>query len=73
MTDTWTQEEIDALPQTETVFDQPNLEFDKHEWVQQGYTAIDQCCGHPPVSLPFGSLLIKKEGRYQLVDEVTRQ
>lgn len=72
MTDTYTDEELQTLPQTETVFEAPQLDFDKHVWIQQGYTAIDQCCDHPPVTLPNATLLINENGRYRLVDELTR-
>lgn len=73
MSDTYTEEELDNLPQTETIFETPQLDFDKHVWIQEGYQAMDQCCGHPPVSLPSGKLLIKENGRYRLVDELTRK
>lgn len=33
----------DTLPQTDMVFDRPALEFDSHEWQQQGYTLLDIC------------------------------
>lgn len=70
MTDTYTEEELNQLPQTQAVFNQPKLEFDNHTWIQQGYQAFDQCCGHPPVTLPSGKTLIRKDGHYDLVDEL---
>jgi hypothetical protein len=59
-------------PMTDKVFEQPSLDTNKHVLIQEGYLAIDQCCGHPPLSLPNGSLLKKDEGGYYLVDEVTK-
>jgi hypothetical protein len=73
MQDTYTDEELAHLPQTETVFDQPALDINAHQWIQRGYIAEDQCCGHPPITLPNGTMLIKEEGGYKIVDELTRK
>lgn len=69
MTDDYTEAELEQLPQLETVFDQPKLEIDKHQWLQQGYYIIDQCCSGMAIAIPSGQMLIKKDGRYDLVDE----
>lgn len=61
--------DTDQLPQIEAVFDQPKLEIDKHEWIQQNYVIIDQCCSHQAIAIPDGKLLVKKDGRYDLIDE----
>jgi hypothetical protein len=64
------------LPQTATVFDRPALAFDSHEWQQQGYMVTDICqprtsaCEPVGIPIPSGKLLIRKDGRYDLVDEV---
>lgn len=78
MTNSFTKEELDALPQTDTVFDRPYLEFDSHEWLQEGYTVRDNCnpggpsCESVGIPIPSGKLLVKKNGRYDLVDERRR-
>lgn len=75
MTNSYTEEELDTLPQTQMVFDRPTLEFDKHDWLQQGYIVTDNCKPHTSaceavgIPIPSGKLLIKKDGRYDLVDE----
>jgi hypothetical protein len=77
MTETWTEQEVAALPQIEAVFDQPALEFDTHEWQQQGYHLIDVCNPSSPVchpggiQIPYGKLLVKKGGKYELVNELS--
>lgn len=60
------------LPQTETVLDQPAMEFDSHKWQQQGYTLVDVCGTHPSqgIAIEYGKCLIKQGGHYTLVDEV---
>jgi hypothetical protein len=82
MTDTsteYTPEELAALPQTETVFDRPALEFDSHEWQQEGYFITDVCktvrpdCHPGGIPIPSGSLLVKDAKGYRLVDEITKQ
>lgn len=65
--------DIDNLPQTETVFDQPKLAIDDHTWLQQGGYIIEQCHNGLGIPIPSGSMLVKEEGRYKLVDEITRQ
>jgi hypothetical protein len=67
--DSYTEEELQALPQTSTVLDTPKLEVDKHQWLQQGYVIIDQCCDGQAIAIPSGKVLVKKDGRYDLVDE----
>jgi hypothetical protein len=75
MTNSFTEEELAALPSTSTIFDRPTLEFDSHDWVQQGYTLTDTCnphtsaCEPAGIPIPSGKLLIKKDGRYDLIDE----
>lgn len=75
MTNSFTEEELAALPSTSTVFDRPTLEFDQHEWQQQGYMLTDVCSPHnsscEPVGIPIpsGKLLIRKDGHYDLIDE----
>lgn len=75
MTDTYTEAELETLPQTETIFDQPALDFNSHTWVQQGYTIVDTCGTHPSqgIAIPSGMLLTRKDGVYSLVDELTRK
>lgn len=76
---TWTPEELAALPQTEKVFDAPKLHINQHEWLQRGYMIEDNCktpkadCVTAGIPIPTGSLLIKTEKGYDLVNEVTRQ
>jgi len=76
MTDTdYTPEELEALPQTETIFNQPALEFDNHVWVQVGYTIEDHCptgCVSQGIPIKSGTMLIKDKetGKYSIVDEV---
>jgi hypothetical protein len=76
----WSDEEIQALPQTTQVFDAPKLQTNEHDWVQEGYMIHDACripkptCVNAGIPIPSGSLLIKtKTGGYDLVDEVTRK
>jgi hypothetical protein len=75
----YTEEELAKLPQTETVFDRPQLVINEHEWQQQGYMITDVCnphtinCQHVGIPIPSGKLLIKSKEGYALVDEVTRQ
>lgn len=59
-------------PQTDQVFDLPDVSFDNHQWVQQGYTLIDNCpnCLKQAISIPYGRMLVKEGGKYKLVDEV---
>lgn len=74
----WTPEELAALPQTENVFDKPALNFDEHQWLQQGYELTDNCpiktaaCHTGNIPLPSGQMLIKDAKGYRLVDELTR-
>lgn len=75
----YTPEELAALPQTETVFDQPQLHFEAHKWQQEGYFITDVCsvaradCHPGGIPIPNGSMLIRDEKGYRLVDEQTRQ
>jgi hypothetical protein len=75
MTNSFTEEELAALPSTSTVFNQPSLDVDSHDWVQQGYMITDTCspktsaCQPVGIPIPSGKLLIKKDGRYDLIDE----
>lgn len=71
----YTEEEVAAMPQTTTVFDRPALEFDRHDWVQQGYMLTDNCspkstaCEPVGIPIPSGKLLVRKDGHYDLIDE----
>lgn len=75
MTGSYSEEELSTLPQTSTVFNRPSLEFDSHEWIQQGYMLTDNCqpstasCEAVGIPIPSGKLLIKKDGRYDIIDE----
>lgn len=73
MTAEYTEEELQALPQTTTVFAQPGLNIDEHVWLQEGYRIIEQCHNNQAIPIPSGTMLMKKEGRYTLVDEITRK
>jgi hypothetical protein len=65
----------DELPQTEQVFDAPELVINQHEWIQQGYYITDVCspkkldCYTGGIPIPYGKMLIRKDGRYDLTDE----
>lgn len=65
----YTEDELQALPQTTTVLNPPRLVIDEHEWLQQGYVIIDQCCDGQAIAIPSGKMLVKTDGRYDLVDE----
>jgi hypothetical protein len=69
----YSDEELEALPQTTTVFDVPQLKIDDHIWVQQGNHIIEQCHDHRGIPIPAGTMLVKGLEGYKLVDEVTRQ
>lgn len=77
MTD-WTPDELATLPQTETVFDQPQIEFNHHQWVQEGYFVRDVCtpstivCHQGGIPIPSGKVLVKSNGQYDLKDELSR-
>jgi hypothetical protein len=79
MSDTaeYTEEELQAIPQTEQVFDekQHNIDLQKHVLIQQGYELIDMCPGCPTRSftIPNGTMLVKQGGQYKIVDEITRK
>lgn len=72
----WTKDELEALPQTDTIFNVPALVVDQHSWVQEGYMIHDRCqpstptCVHAGIPIPSGKLLIKKGDSYDLIDEV---
>lgn len=69
----------DQLPQTTQVFDAPKMEADAHDWQQQGYHIIDACnpqrhdCHSGGIPIGFGKMLVKKDGRYDIVDETRSQ
>lgn len=71
----YTPEELAVMPQTTTVFNRPALQFDSHEWQQQGYMVQDVCspstadCHTVGIPIPSGKMLIKKDGGYDLVNE----
>ena len=71
----YTEEEIAALPQTPQVFEPVELVINHHDWQQEGYMITDVCspsrpdCQNVGIPIPSGKLLIKKEGKYDLVDE----
>ncbi len=72
----YTPDELAQLPQTDMVFDQPALDFDAHVWQQSGYTLEDRCgggCLSQGIPIKSGTMLIKENGKYKLVDEMTRR
>jgi hypothetical protein len=75
MTNSFSEEELNSLPQTATIFDKPALQFDTHTWQQEGYMLRDVCnpanssCEPVGIPIPSGKLLIRKDGSYDLVDE----
>ena len=73
MAEQYTDDELATLPQTETVFDRPELQIDDHVWLQQGTFIVEQCHDGLGLPIPAGAMLVKKDGRYALVDEITRQ
>lgn len=80
MPDSYTEEEINQLPQTDTVFDVPALVMNEHNWRQEGYMIHDVCdpstgaCQSMGIPIQSGKMLVKdKKKGYELVDEVTRK
>lgn len=75
MSQQYTEEELDALPKTTQVFDRPDMIFDHHEWRQEGYMITDVCspsrpdCHHVGIPIPTGKMLVKVNGRHELVME----
>lgn len=75
MSDRYTEDELVHLPQTVTVFDQPELKVNEHDWVQQGYFITDCCnpkkptCHSGGIPIPSGKVLIKTERGYDLRNE----
>lgn len=72
----YTEDELANLPQTTTVFEHKPMQFDLHDWQQEGYMLSDVCnphrveCQHVGIPIRPGSMLIKhKNGRYDIVDE----
>ena len=71
----YTEEQVANLPQTDKVFDRPAIEFDNHEWRQEGYMITDVCspsradCQNVGIPIPTGKMLVKTNGRYDIVDE----
>lgn len=67
----YTNEELEALPSTDMVFDAPDINLNEHILIQDGYRVVDICSSHPTVSfnIPSGKLLIKDKGGYTLIDE----
>jgi hypothetical protein len=78
-TSEFTEDELAALPQTEQVFEAPELVVNTHDWIQRGYIIEDNCqphqvtCVAAGIPIGVGNLLIKDKGGYRLVNEVTRQ
>jgi len=72
----YSEDELAALPQTDKVFDRPAMDFQSHDWMQQNYMITDNCqphradCHNVGIPIPSGKTLIKKDGRYDLVDEL---
>lgn len=64
--------EVKDWPKTEQVFELPNIDFQKHQWIQEGYFLIDSCgpCPRQGVPIPYGKVLVREEGKYNLIDEV---
>lgn len=71
----YTEEELANLPQTTQIFDPPKLKFKQHEWRQEGYMISDNCsparpdCMNVGIPIPNGKMLVKRDGRYDLVPE----
>ena len=69
------KDEVTTLPQTTTVFNQPPLVMDDHDWIQQGYYLSDNCnpqrpdCLNTGIPIPPGKTLVKQGGKYDLVPE----
>ena len=63
-------------PQSTAVMTPAPSNLDGHEWIQRGYTIEDVCkncpIGNVGINIASGQLLIKENGHYKLVDEVTR-
>jgi len=74
----YTTDEVERLPQTPTVFNQPKLVVNHHDWIQQGYHILDNCnpktvlCHHGGIPIPVGKTLVKVDGKYDLVPEGSR-
>lgn len=66
------RDDVSKWPQTDQVFEKPNVKFDSHDWIQQGYYLIDSCpnCPRQAVAIPYGKMLTKEGGKYKLVEEV---
>lgn len=58
-------------PQTDQVFEKPDLQFNSHIWQQRGYAIYDMCpsCPDQMIPLPVGKMLIKENGRYNIINE----
>ena len=65
----YSDEELQDLPQTTTVLNTPSLNMQSHTWLQSGNKLIDQCCDGREVTIPYGKMLIKQDGFYDLIDE----
>lgn len=78
MENSYTEEELAALPMTEAVLDKPPVVFDDHQWVQMGYVVHDHCqprgaaCQEVGISIPSGTVLKRENGRYVLRPETRR-
>ena len=74
----WSDDELQHLPQTTAVFDQPPLVIDNHKWIQQGYLITDNCqpkrpdCPNAGIPIPPGKTLVEKGGKHDLVPEGSR-
>jgi hypothetical protein len=64
-------QDVNNWPRTEQVFNAPKLDFDNHQWIQMGYEIIDNCpnCPKQGIAIPSGKMLVKKDGRYDIIDE----
>jgi hypothetical protein len=69
MNDSYTDEELAALPQTNQVFDAPEVNLDEHQLVQSGYMVTD-VCHSTSFSIPSGKTLVRKDGKYSFVNEL---
>lgn len=75
MENSYTEEELAALPMTEAILDRPELVFNDHEWLQMGYVAYDHCqprtmaCQEMGLTLPTATVLKKRDGKYVIEDE----
>jgi hypothetical protein len=71
--ETWTDEELAALPQTSMIFQVPDLNLNDHDLRQENYTVYDSCCNDRPFNIGDGRLLVGQKGAYKIVDELAKE